>query len=639
MTMQKNQSAPTQARGGMKRWLAAATCALALLAVASPVLAQRTFAPRYTNTAVNGDIVGIGNVVMNCAAGAATGTCLASRTDTNGSGGTNNNNFTMVYIDTDSDAATFNSSSATLGMPAGSTVLFAGLYWAGESTNTARNTIRFRTPSTVVNLTASQLDTIGSAYQGFVDVTSLVSASGNGVYTGGSIQGLNNTTNAWAGWSLVVAYRNPASSLRNLSVFDGWQLANGTNPQVDIAVSGFLTPAAGAVTSTLGALAWDGDRNSNDGSAGFQFGASTATLSTVSNAVNPAANFWNSTISNNGVHVTAGRTPPYTNTLGMDLDFVVPNVPLPNGATSAALRLQGSGSEFIWIGMISLAIDVFQPALKADLLKASQQANAAPLYPGEELIYTISTRNSGNDDANNVIVRDPIPPNTTYVPGSLQIVSGANAGNKTDAAGDDQAEFDAANNRVVFRIGTGANATQGGRLNVNESFSVRFRVRVNNGTAGGTVVNNSAVVDFTGVTLGTAVEDTSDSDPATPGDQPTADVVSALSSDLSITKTNTPGLGAVDQPADTLTRGTTTVYSIVAANGGPTAADGTVLRDPPLAGLTCTTATCAVTTGTATCPTATGAALVTALQSTAGAVIPTMGANSSVTVTLTCTVQ
>ena len=115
---------------------------------------------------------------------------------------------------------------------------------------------------------------------------------------------------------------------------------------------------------------------------------------------------------------------------------------------------------------------------------------------------------------------------------------------------------------------------------------------------------------------------------------------SRRASGLVITKTNTPGAnGDIDQASDTVTRGSTTNYSIVAANTGPDAADGARLRDPASTGLTCTTATCAVTTGTATCPAATGAALATALQSATGVAIPALSANSSITVTLTCTVQ
>ena len=53
---------------------------------------------------------------------------------------------------------------------------------------------------------------------------------------------------------------------------------------------------------------------------------------------------------------------------------------------------------------------------------------------------------------------------------------------KTDAAGDDQAEFIAAGNQVVFRLGTGANATTGGTLAIGASTTIQFQVRVNSGS-------------------------------------------------------------------------------------------------------------------------------------------------------------
>ncbi len=107
---------------------------------------------------------------------------------------------------------------------------------------------------------------------------------------------------------------------------------------------------------------------------------------------------------------------------------------------------------------------------------------------------------------------------------------------------------------------------------------------------------------------------------------------------LQITKTNTPASGPTDGSNDTVTAGSAVDYSIVVTNAGPGSADGAVVRDPATTGLTCTNAVCGSETNGAVCPGATGAALVTALQSGAGAAIPTLPANGSVTITLTCQV-
>lgn len=59
--------------------------------------------------------------------------------------------------------------------------------------------------------------------------------------------------------------------------------------------------------------------------------------------------------------------------------------------------------------------------------------------------------------------------------------------------------------------------------------------------------------------------------------------------DLSITKTNTPGVNSnVDQAADTLTSGASTSYTLVVTNNGPDSVTGPVVTDTPTSGLTCT---------------------------------------------------
>lgn len=101
----------------------------------------------------------------------------------------------------------------------------------------------------------------------------------------------------------------------------------------------------------------------------------------------------------------------------------------------------------------------------------------ASVKPGDTLEYTINVANSaaaGTDTAAGVILRDPIPAGLTYAPGTIQIVSNP----RTDASGDDTAEFDAGNNRVVARLGTGAGTSAGGSLAPGAASTVRFRATV-----------------------------------------------------------------------------------------------------------------------------------------------------------------
>ena len=67
-----------------------------------------------------------GNTMMTCPASTA---CTTARSG----GAAQNNSFGMAFIDVDADPATFDSSSSQLVLPAGATVLFAGLYWGAKS--------------------------------------------------------------------------------------------------------------------------------------------------------------------------------------------------------------------------------------------------------------------------------------------------------------------------------------------------------------------------------------------------------------------------------------------------------------------------------------------------------------------------
>ena len=117
--------------------------------------------------------------------------------------------------------------------------------------------------------------------------------------------------------------------------------------------------------------------------------------------------------------------------------------------------------------------------------------------PGAIIEYTVGFQNTGQDGATNVVMTDAIPANTTFVPGSLFIITnatGAPIGSMSDTVANDQAELAASPNRVVFRLGQGATGTAGGTIPPAEAASMRFRVQVNAGTANGAQINNTANV-------------------------------------------------------------------------------------------------------------------------------------------------
>jgi uncharacterized repeat protein (TIGR01451 family) len=68
--------------------------------------------------------------------------------------------------------------------------------------------------------------------------------------------------------------------------------------------------------------------------------------------------------------------------------------------------------------------------------------------PGTTLTYTVDVTNSGTGNATNVVIKDAIPANTTYVSGSLQI----DTAGKTDNADLDNAQCDGAT--AQFNVGS-----------------------------------------------------------------------------------------------------------------------------------------------------------------------------------------
>ncbi len=388
----------------------------------------------------------------------------------------------------------FNSSTADLNLPTCTQVLFAGLYWGASQGTNGTNTawivnetlLKLKVPGSAVyqNITSTQTDYHNgtlvpglphTGYRCFVDITSLINSTNpNGTYGIANIAAPEAIINGCAGWTIVIAYADPATIVRNLTVFDGSAIMNGGDPPLDVPITGFLTPPTGPVSCELGAVVYDGDRVSVDA---YKFKQDANPLigtytNLTPNTLSNLNDMWNSTISGYGV-VVATRNPAHNNTLGYDADIIVvpnaSNAVLGNNATSASIRFE-SPSENYFIHTVSTAVSQYTPTF--NVLKSSLDLNAGILNPGDSIKYTIDFRNGGNDTSTATIITDYIPTGTSYAPNSLVI----NGVAKTDASGDDQAEYDLTNNRVIFRLGTGANGSSGGEIIPGAIGTVTFKV-------------------------------------------------------------------------------------------------------------------------------------------------------------------
>ena len=216
--------------------------------------------------------------------------------------------------------------------------------------------------------------------------------------------------------------------------------------------------------------------------------------------------------------------------------------------------------------------------------------------PGTTLTYTVTLANDGTAASSGSTLQDPIPTNTTYVLGSTSL----NGSTLADVSG---------NMPYVTATPVNSAGQASGVLAVGQTATVKFSVVVN-ATASGTITN-------------TAVGDI-DGPGAAPQSLASTNSPVQLIANLGITKSN---------GSTTLVTGSTTTYTITASNGGPSSANGALIKDPAATGLNCTAITC-VASGGAACP----APLDIATLQGAGLAIPTFPGNSSVTFLLTCVV-
>ena len=567
-------------------------------AAVSPNPIVRPFTVRYAiNT--SGDIAMAANTLVTCPAGAIETQSKVGCSDVQAGGLGDDNYFGMGYVDVDNDASTFDSSSASLSIPAGATVLFAGLYWGaaldqGETlplqcdASQPRTGHAATTPSAAasallqgpgggyVPVSASVFDTYTedlacgppgtvderTRYQGFADVTSLVKARGGGTYTVANIQA-GTGADRHAGWSLVVAYQDSSQPARNLTIFDGFgQVALGAN--VPLTVSGFKTPLTGPVNTQIGIIAYEGDRTLTGDSVRLNGTA-------LFDAAHPVDNFFDSAISKLGTPVGTS-TPNYQNQLGFDAALLaVPAGGVPNGATSAKIDLSTAQDRYL-PGVVYFRTDIYAPEMV--LHKTVTDVNGGDVNPGDVLQYDVGSTNTGQSIAYDSRINDAIPSHTAYVPGSLKITSSPGAGvagDKSDAIDADQAEWDSGPNEVRFRIGAGATALNagpqpfpdgGGEIAPGESFSVQFKVVVGADTADGTQILNTAVLSSK--------------------DENGIDYTSIASAPAAVTVRGIPDVTIDKSHVGTFVRGQQGTFKLLVSNVGGRATSGTVLINDTL---------------------------------------------------------
>ncbi len=501
---------------------AAVSWAFPDLAAAAPTLRRQV--------TVNGDFTLFGNTLAHdCAAGAAPivgtasggGACGANRNDSGVDLFWLSDGVTAVA--NTSNTAAQARSTAVLSIPPGATVEYARIYWAAQNTvNAYDSAAQLTTPDGVTTtLTADRGTALAVRnpveywYQSSADVTALLRALADprGPYAisgvaSRDVVGLSSETTFDAWWA-VVFYRDPADpSLRQLTLFDGLDYVDNAAPgnAVDVTLGGFLVPNGG-FDAKLGVVAYEGDSAYPGDRLFFQGYRSVdpepTALTTLSDAMNPADNFFNGTRSWLGAARTvAGDLPQMPGTaasmMSLDLDVLDLKALGAIGTGHDSARIRATSTQDVYaLGAFITSVNTLKPSFVQTVKTAVDVTRAGAILAGDVIEYTIDTQNTGNDPSIQTVMQDVLPAGVTYVAGTLEIVAGANAGSKSDGAGDDQGEHDPATRTITIRLGTGATAFVGGSMAIGETAQVRFRVTVDAGAAG--MLENQASVTAGGL--------------------------------------------------------------------------------------------------------------------------------------------
>lgn len=406
---------------------------------------KNDFDVRYANE-LRGDLTFIANNIVNRDEG---GDNPEDPYNLTGSSSEYNDRLNMQYIDIDGDPSTFSSSSATLAVPDSncSLVRYAGLYWSAVYRDNNRSSdfdqIKFSVPGgAYMDLTADEILFDGDGdvdfgnyapYACYKDVTSIITGLANpdGEYFVANVRassGDNVQGGVSGGWSLVVVYENPTLPGKYITTFDGYAgIKSGET--VDIPFSGFTTlPAPFPVNAKLGVAALEGDNRISGDQLAIR-ADSNASFTTLSNTANPANNFFNSNITDEGV-IQTNRNPNSINTLGWDVDlFTIPNPSqsvIPNSETGATLRASSSQDKYD-IFFTSLDVEIIEPLM--NLAKTVEDIGGNDITGqgvnlGQYLDYVLTFQNVGNDDAINYTIRDVLPINVTLDESSITMPAG-----------------------------------------------------------------------------------------------------------------------------------------------------------------------------------------------------------------------
>ena len=269
-----------------------------------------------------------------------------------------------------SDCNILTESDASLELQANQTLEAAYLYWAGSGSGDF--SVRLNSIEVSAERTFSFTYQSKIFFGGFKNVTEIVQTNMNGNYLLSDLEQIDisedycSTGTNFAGWTLLVIYKDDNVQLNQLNVYDGLQAV----PQ-DISIELDNINVINNQGAKIGFIAWEGDSSL----AVNETLKMNGTL--LSNPpLNPETNAFNGTNSFTG----------QTDLFNMDIDVYDIQNSVNSGDTSALIQLT-SGQDLV---MVNSIITVLNSELPDATISLSEQIQSTCINRSIEIDYTVS---------------------------------------------------------------------------------------------------------------------------------------------------------------------------------------------------------------------------------------------------------
>jgi uncharacterized repeat protein (TIGR01451 family) len=302
------------------------------------------------------------------------------------------------------------------GIPAGTTVVAAYLYWGGSATTNAGSIVidssvifrgatvnAARTFTASYNNAGTQLPYFGAV----ADVTSLV--NGNGSYTFSGLT-VNNAAPHCAvaavagGWGLVVIYQGASERLRAINIFDGLQFFRGS--AVSLTPDGFRVPTTN-IDGRVAVITWEGDPGNSGPLNGFSeslsYNGSTLDDGLVPAGSSPTVQQYDGTVNSQGV----------VNSYGADIDtYDISGLLTPGQTSGTTVYSAGGDLVLLTAQLVSVTSERF-----IDLAISKTAVGAFAI--GSNAAYTLVVSNQqgtfSDPEINTMVVKDTLPNGLSFV--------------------------------------------------------------------------------------------------------------------------------------------------------------------------------------------------------------------------------